>query len=182
AVDVVRDPAAVADDFQTGPLLARAVGVLRAAEAELVLPVRIATEPVDPPAIEGLAFAPFFPDGFAVTILGDFAGERDIAGRAVFLRAAHEDEVADAPFDDLRFDGGHPDSAVVSVRADAVHQHTGVLRALLPVPPGAVAPAVFDDQVVILVFVLGEDGTQAVTGDVQQSVLDGEHLPGIFVL
>src|SRR5690606_4034796 len=98
----------------------RAFDVVFAAEADLVLPVGIAAEPVDAAGIEGDLLASLVPDLLAVTILGDLGGE---CGRVLLfgerVGAGEHEDVADAPFDDLGLDRGHPAVAVAAVRPPA---------------------------------------------------------------
>ena len=100
---------------------------------------------------------------------------------AVGAFAGDDDEIAHPAFDDLRFDAGHEDVAVAAVRLDAVDDYAGVTGALGAALPGTLTPAKLDDQVVITVRLLGTDITEAVAGNVQQAIFDGEYLARIVV-
>jgi hypothetical protein len=119
AVENRGDAVAVADDFETVPLAVRALDIARAAVAEGIRPVGIATPPVDAPAALHDCFAAGLKEDRLV-----FAACLD--GEAGGILSAHDDEVAHAALDDLHLDRLEPVPVRRIVRADAVHEDPGV--------------------------------------------------------
>ena len=182
AVDEILERVALGDDLETGPFAGRRFDVILAAEAFDVLPVGGAMLPVEATGGHRATRGAGRPDGLLVGIDAGFGADRGREHGAVGeLRREHED-VADAAFDDLGLDAGHPAAAHGALRSPAMDEDTVVARSLLAFAPRLLAPLELDHEVVVLEAVEGRDASVAVAADVEQAVgLELEDVLGVIV-
>src|SRR5581483_4783008 len=181
AVENVGDIAPLADAFEGVPFAGRLFHVLFAAEAEHVLPVGIAIEPVDAAARELLLHSAGLVVGLHAA-LGAGGPILDFARQLGHVLAFDEDEVAGAALDHLALDRFEPDPAGGAVFADAMEQDAAVARRLFSRRPGLVAPLELDHEVIVLVLLLGHEAAVNLAGNADHAVRHAEDLERIVVL
>src|SRR5262249_21614817 len=180
AVEEVRDRVPGAVPLQRVPLADRPLHVFLAAEAEYVVPVRVAAVPVDPAALERhRRRARLVVRLLALLALVERRPVLRLDRQARAALAAGQDGVAGGALDHLALDGLHPRAAGRPVLADAVQEDAAVARGLLPRRPGLLAPFELHDEVIVRVLLLRREAAEGLAGDADHAVLDGEDLVGV---
>ncbi len=171
AIHEILQRVALGNDFEAVPFTGGGFDVVLATKADFIDPILVAATPVDAAFGDRLARFALLPNLLFVTVERELGAEtRGQFGVIRELWREHED-VANAAFDDLRLDAGHPGVAVSAVRAVGVQENAVVLRGLLAFAPGLRAPFEFNDEMVVAVVFLRGDITITASADVEGAIL-----------
>ena len=164
SVDEVGDIAAVTDHLDASPLSSGAFDIALPPKTFHILPLWIASVPVEPALPAGDRHRPGMIPVFLATLLALHRQQR-FNGLSRGILALEHQEVAAATLDDLAFHGGHPESGVVSVGSVAMQEDAGIHGFVKPPTPGLGAPFELNQQPVVLIFRARDETAELLAGN-----------------